>query len=206
MRRRQLALVALVLLAVPGCGSGPERRTAEPPAGGEEPTTARALAFVVEERLADQMGAATSARPELDGPRAVGGVGAAVRFRAEDEPSKPAVSVSVGSKATAAEFTCARLLKEFYNGCVETGGGVLFWEEETPEEDPGVVYVALRKGKATVLLFQSGPLVTGDPRELDLRISVEDMVEIARDPRVDVTTSAEAVRGGEDLKRWTDQP
>lgn len=160
----------------------------------------------MEDHLTDRVGRATSARPEADGPRAVGGVGAALRFRAEDEPSRPAVSVSVGPKALAAEFTCARLQQDYYDGCVATDGGVLFWQKETPEDDPGVVYVALRKGEATVLMFQSGPLVTGDPRELDLRISVADMFDIAKDPRVDVTTSAVAIRVGEGLESWTDQP
>lgn len=203
---RIIALVPLLLLTAPACGDDSGTTTVPAREAGAEPITARALAAVVEERLADQVGEATSARPELDGPRAVGGVGAALRFAAEDEPSRPAVSVSVGPKASAAEFTCVRLRQDFYDGCVATGGGVLFWQKETPEEDPGVVYVVLRKGASTVLLFQSGPLVTGDPRRLDLRISVKDMFAIARDPRVDVTTSAETIRAGEDLERWTDQP
>ncbi len=66
--------------------------------------------------------------------------------------------------------------------------------------------MVLRKGASTVLLFQSGPLVTGDPRRLDLRISVKDVFAIAQDPRVDVTTSAAAIRAGEELSTWTDQP
>lgn len=205
-KRRLLALVPLLLLTAPACGDDSGATTVPARKGGDEPTSARALAAVVAERLAGQVGEATSARPELDGPRAVGGVGAALRFAAEDEPSSPVVSVSVGPKASAAEFTCARLRQDSYDGCVAADGGVLFWQKETPEEDPGVVYVVLRKGISTVLLFQSGPLVTGDPRRLDLRISVKDMFAIARDPRVDVTTSAAAIRAGEDLERWTDQP
>lgn len=202
-----LVLVPLLLLSAFGCGDDQRTTTDLARQGGNEPTTARALAFVVEDHLADQVGHATSARPELGGPRAVGGVGAALRFPAVDEPSRPAISVSVGTKATASEFTCARLHeKEVYDGCAALHGGVLFWQKETPEEDPGVIYVALRKGDATVLMFQSGPLITGDPRQLDLRISVADMFEIVQDPRVNLSTSADAIRAGQDLKTWTDQP
>jgi hypothetical protein len=55
-----------------------------------------------------------------------------------------------------------------------------------------------------VFVYQAGPDVTGDPRELDLPISVDDMVALAEDPRVDVTTSAGAVAAGEDLGWWFD--
>lgn len=77
------------------------------------------------------------------------------------------------------------------------------WEDEEPEEDPGVVYVIVDKGDSSALLFYGGPAITGDPRELDLPISVETLFDIANDPRVDVTTSAEAVdAAGAGLSFW----
>ena len=37
---------------------------------------------------------------------------------------------------------------DFVGHCAETDGGLLFWEEVAPEEDPGVVYVVVPKGEA----------------------------------------------------------
>ena len=76
------------------------------------------------------------------------------------------------------------------------------WEAETPEEDPGVVYLVVPKTRGVVLMFSSGPSITGDPRELDLAIDVADMLALATDRRVDVTTTDEAVDGGRDLDYW----
>jgi hypothetical protein len=42
-----------------------------------------------------------------------------------------------------------------------------------PEEDPGYV-VVVDKGDATVAVRNAGPDITGDPRDLDLPISVDD--------------------------------
>ncbi|MEO6471519.1 MAG: hypothetical protein ABIR57_06490, partial [Aeromicrobium sp.] len=106
----------------------------------------------------------------------------------------------------AAKFTCKRLQDDFYSGCAAIEGGVLFWENGTPEGDPGVVYVALRKGDATVLLFDSGPPISKDPRQLDLRVSVEELFAIAKDPRVDLTTSASALQAGQELDSWSNNP
>jgi hypothetical protein len=194
-------IVAFALIVAVACGAptrGPDR------SGGQEPVTARALAAVVEDHLAGNLGHATSARPGLDGARAVGGVGAELRYRAEGEPTAPGVWIAVGTKPGAAEFTCKALRSQSYAGCVAADGGVLFWEEQVPEEDPGVVYVALRKGRTTVLMSMTGPDITKDPRKLDLRISVEDLFAIAKDDRVGATTSASAVHAGEALKSWTD--
>jgi hypothetical protein len=89
-------------------------------------------------------------------------------------------------------------------GCVTTDRGTVIWEAEAPEEDPGNVGVAVTKGGTTVLVFQSGPAITGDPRTLDLPISVADMFAIADDPRVDLTTSKDAVAAGAELPYWAD--
>jgi hypothetical protein len=70
-----------------------------------------------------------------------------------------------------------------------------------PEEDPGYV-VVVDKGDATVAVRNAGPDITGDPRDLDLPISVDDRFAIAHDARVDVTTSRAAVDAGEDLDYW----
>lgn len=62
--------------------------------------------------------------------------------------------------------------------------------------------VAVTKGEVTVLVFQSGPVINSDPRNVELPISVEVMFAIAADPRLDVTTSEDAVTAGADLPYW----
>ena len=57
-----------------------------------------------------------------------------------------------------------------------------------------------------MLLFTSGGAVTGDPRDLDLPIGVDEMAAVAADPRVDVTTSHAALEAGEELASWSDSP
>jgi hypothetical protein len=205
VRHRVLAGLAALLAATSvGCASASEPGASAE--GTRAPMTARALAAIVQDHLDQQMGGATSARRELDGPRAVGGIGAEVSFPLKGESSTPNISVSIGDKASATAFTCKHLAADSYSGCVDIDGGTLFWESETPDEDPGVVYVALRKGDATVLMFQSGPPISKDPRTLDLRISVADMFDIAKDPRVNLTTTAATIRSGQKLNTWTDKP
>ena len=88
----------------------------------------------------------------------------------------------------------------------DDGDDLLFWERATPEEDPGVVYLLASRADTDVLMFLSGPSITADPRELDLNVSVVDLLAVAEDPRVDLTTSREAVGAGRELGYWTTGP
>ena len=53
--------------------------------------------------------------------------------------------------------------------------------------------------RAAATLVLATALLTVDPRDLDLPVSVEDRFELAEDPRVDGTTTQEAVDGDRDL-------
>lgn len=66
----------------------------------------------------------------------------------------------------------------------------------------GVINLLRRKSDATAVVFQAGPAVTRDPRKLELAVSIDDMLAIAQDPRVDLTTTQEAVDEGESLDGW----
>lgn len=192
MLSRAAAAAAFVLVTA-GCGD--TSRTVGAPEGGDEPVTAQALAAVV----ADHLGEPDGAGPEQDfeelGPDAVG---AMVRYDEADGAPATGLAIGVGSELPAELGECPAAS----DSCVEIEGGVLAWQERDPEEDPGGVYVVVTKGDAHVALFQSTEPVTGDPREMDLRITVEDMLAIARDPRVDLTTSQAALDAGEDLEGW----
>lgn len=77
----------------------------------------------------------------------------------------------------------------FFDECVdlEQDDGhrvVLAWQELEPEEDPGVVYVIDRRDGEDVIARYSGVSITGDPRDLELGISVEEMAGIVTDERL----------------------
>jgi len=184
-----------------GCGtatgepSSTESGTVE---GGDEPTTPAALAWVAAEHLGDPDSA--SAEDDIAEELGNGALGAELRFGSDGEYDGDLLVVAVGTAASE-ELVCTPGRRDWVE-CVETARGTVLWEDETPEEDPGNVLVTVTKGEVTVLVFQAGPAITDDPRELDLPISVEDMFAIAEDPRVDLTTSREAVEAGADATYW----
>ena len=202
MRRGRRSLALLLALGASGCGddTGSSPTGSEP--GGREPTTARALAYVA----AEHAGMPASAAPESDAAEefARGGVGTELRYGSDGEYDGDMLVVAAGTGLDAALIDCSSEHTDSLAGCVKTDQGVLMWEDEVPEEDPGVVYVLVDKGATAALVFYAGPAITGDPRELDMPISTEVLFAIANDARVDVTTSAEALEAGTELSFWRD--
>lgn len=78
--------------------------------------------------------------------------------------------------------------RSFFDACVDLehhgSDVVLAWQEVEPEEDPGVVYVIDRRDDEDVIAHYSGASITGDPRQLDLGVSVDEMVDIVVDARL----------------------
>ncbi|SEB48720.1 hypothetical protein SAMN04489844_0259 [Nocardioides exalbidus] len=105
--------------------------------------------------------------------------GAALRFG--DDFLAVAVTPS-----TENPFVCSDT--SFFDACVTFSHGgsdlVLAWQELEPEEDPGVVYVADVRDDEAVLAHYSGVGITGDPRDLDLGITVDQMADIVTDERL----------------------
>ena len=200
---RLLVLPAtLLVLALSGCGDNTGAATTDAAAGGPEPTTARALAHVA----AEHAGTPDSAVRESDAAEEFtsGGVGTELRYGSDGEYDGDMLVVAAGNGLDAALVDCEAEETQSLAGCVATDQGMLMWEDEAPEEDPGVVYVLVDKGETAALVFYAGPSITGDPRELDMPISTDVLFAIANDPRVDVTTSAEAADAGADLSYWQD--
>jgi hypothetical protein len=201
MRKCSLSLLALLLsLAVSGCGTTTDASPGNAGSGGLEPTTARALAYVA----AEHAGVPASATRERDAAEefASGGVGTELRYESDGEYDGDMLVVAVGRGLDPTLGSCSAEASQSLAGCTATDQGILMWEDEAPEEDPGVVYVLVDKGETAALVFYAGPSITDDPRELDMPISTEVLFAIANDPRVDVTTSTEAVDGGADLSFW----
>ena len=201
MKTLATTLLLVTSLSVAGCGTvTPAPRTADAE-GGTLPITARALAAVASEHA----GEPASATREADAAEEFkkGGVGTELRYGSDGEYDDDMLVVAVGTGLAEDHADCDAPL-DGLDGCAQVDGGVLFWEEEAPEEDPGVVYLVSPKEKGTVLVFYAGPTITKDPRDLDLPIPVDDLLAIATDPRVDVTTSQAALDAGAGLDFWRD--
>lgn len=194
--RGALALTAaLALLA--GCESDTADDGSR--AGGDLPTTARALAAVA----AEHVGEPRSAVEESDAAEefAEDAVGTELRYGANQ------LVIAVGKGLDEALSDCSSQQNRGLAGCEETARGVLTWEKAAPESDPGGIYLITDKDDgAAVLIFFSGPDITGDPRELDLPVTVDELFDVANDARVDVTTSQAALEAAEDIAFWQAAP
>ena len=182
-------MLGLAVVMVTACTEEPSRLE-----GGDRTTTARALAWLA----ADHLGDPGSARAETDAAEEFGRAGVGTELAYDGQQ----LVLAVGEQMPPASYDCDRPVTRALDGCERLDEGVLMWEAVAPEEDPGVVYLVMPKGRGAVLMFSSGPTITGDPRELDLAIDVSDMVALATDVRVDVTTTDEAVDGGRNLDYW----
>jgi hypothetical protein len=194
-------LTAVVTGVLAGCGSAHKPAVnGEPVVGGDAETTAASLTWVAAEHLGEP--ASASAENDISDGLGTGSVGAELQYRNSAGEDGDRVTVAVGGR-TLDELDCPDSDQSAAVGCVRTARGTVLWARFTPEEDPGNVAVGLRKGAVTVLVYQSGPNITGDPRKLDLPVSVGDMFTLAEDPRIDVTTSEAAVDAGASLPYWT---
>lgn len=191
-----LLVVPVTLLA--GCGD----RGGDDPAvaGGDVPTTPRALAWIATQTLPDpDRASATDDFDELGR----GSVGIEMRYGADGEYDGDLLALGVSDRLPKELVDCDA--NDYLSGCETLEDGVVLqWEEQVPEEDPGTVIVVVPRDEGAVALFQAGQDITGDPRELDLRIPVDEMVALGQDPRVAPTTTQEAVDGGEDLSFWVE--
>lgn len=196
--RGPLAIVLSGLVLVTACGTG-----ADTDAGtGDVPITQRAIAAVALDHLPDDTTSrsATSTTEGEDGsPK--GSLGADLRYGGDGETEGDLARVFVSPEVE--KDDCP---DEIQDGCVEreveAGTLVLRWQEEEPEEDPGYVAVSLRRDDATISASWSGDVITGDPREQDLRISISSMEDLVQDERLGLTTSQATIDAGEALDDW----
>ncbi|GAB3769148.1 hypothetical protein FB382_002543 [Nocardioides ginsengisegetis] len=185
-------LVVLVLLA--GCGS---RTGASPDEGGDVPITQAAIAAVALDHLDVDVDHLQATYTDRSSPQGL--LGADIRYGSE--PSEDGDLVRVTLQPHLDRDPCAEAFH-----CVDLGDGVhLRWGEVVPEEDPGSVAVILQGPREDVMVLSSGPDITGDPRDLDLQVPVEDLEAIARDDRLHLSTTQDVVDAGDDLEAWGGQ-
>lgn len=80
----------------------------------------------------------------------------------------------------------------------------LYWEDEEPEEDPGIVVVSFSTDVGENFAYYAGDVITRDPRDLDLGVDVDDMVAIVTDHRFGTSTTTDMTEV--DVPGWADEP
>jgi hypothetical protein len=191
-------MVAATLLLV-GCGEqrGEERRD-QPPRAGDVPTTPGSLAYIAAEYLGEPDYATKGSNwSHVFGPRPIE---ATLWFGSDGQNDGDSVVMIVGRASD--DITDCSDLSRYIDGCEALKDGLWYWGEQEPEEDPGGVFVVQHKGKVTVRVSYNGPSIKGDPREQDLPIDVQSLIDLAADPRVDMTTDQDVVEQGAKAAYW----
>ncbi len=185
------ALVAAVTLAsLAACGDEPGA------VATDAPITSRAVAVIALDHLSATPISLQPAR--LDDSE--GTLGADLGFPADDDHPRATLRVTLMRQKP--QIFCQQ--DQCHHRDTETGSLWLSWTLVEPEEDPGAVNVTLVRPDESVVVHYSGDDITGDPRGLDLPITVEQLEEIAQDPRLTFTTTEEIVAAGEALGGWGD--
>lgn len=193
MRSTRAIAVAATALLLAGCGEETEEPGAAHgrPVEGDDPITPEAVAAVALEYLPNDTSSRT---PKTEN----GVVGVEFRYGTDGEYDGDVMAVGV-SKSRGGADPCKNM-----DGCesdsVEGGELIIAWQELTFEADPGIVVVTMRRAEEVVSTYYLGDDIVGDPRDQELSIPVDDMVAVVRDQRISLTTSAEVIELGEQLK------
>lgn len=194
MRLLPAALLAPLLLLV-ACGT----ETASSDESADVPITARAIAAVALEYAPTDTTRRGATYTEPGNAHET--VGADLRYHGDGEYDGDLFSVTVTDDLS--EVECEPGDDQCVSREVDGGTLYLLWDEVEPEEDPGVVGVAMVRGdEEMVLVGYSGVEILGDPREQELPVPVETMEELAQDERLSLTTTQSVVDAGEDVTDW----
>jgi len=162
------------------------------PARGDLPATSAALMAVALEHVDPEPDHFEALQLPEQEPGTLGGDARFDAGEGEDGNLLRVMAVPGQSEERCEVSTCDTV--ETDRGTVTIG-----WQELQPEEDPGIVFAVLQLEDQYLLAHQGGPGIMRDPRELDLPISVEDMVAIVSDPRFGLTTTQDALDSGANL-------
>lgn len=190
-----LALATLGL-ALTGCGHA---GSGEAPADERVPVTDRSLAVLAAEHLGKPYRAQVEEDPYwITRPIAAAGV----RY---PEPSDDGdlVTIQVGTGLNPRmDRSCKPVQRR--GGCFTVGDAQVSWSEHIPQEDPGGIGIlAPRADGVLVVVTYAGTSITRDPRTLDLSVSLDGLIALAQDARIDRTTTPAVVAAGEKLDYWT---
>ncbi|WP_109506478.1 hypothetical protein [Nocardioides speluncae] len=192
---RRLAAIGMLLVLV-ACGeeSVDLSDAVLPKASERVPITDRAIAAIGLEHLPER----TKHRRSMDrGNQYVDAMGAELDY------GEVSVQIMIEPAEGEADDMC-----EVAVDCIEVKAEdgtpmTLGWQAAEPEEDPGVVWVRVRRGDDEIRVSESGSVLTEeDPREQTLVVAAEDLIAAAGDPLLRLRTSPDAVAAGEELDDW----
>jgi hypothetical protein len=188
--RVALALALAVLAAGTACGSNAGQASGR----DQVPITSRAIAAV----MLDYVSAKTTHRQatyvDETSPRDY--VGADFRYHGDGESDGDLVRVTLQRAESLPACGSER--------CVDLGGGAqLSWQLLAPEEDPGIVVLALEREGTLIRALVSGPDITRDPRAMELQPSVATLTDLVGDPRLRLRTTSQAVADGRRVTHWS---
>lgn len=184
LTRSRVAALPVVLLLAAGLASCGDEDSGEG-ATSHGPVTSAAIADIVADHVdaeprevevgvgEDQRAESVASATLLYGEERGGHTVAVAVFEMADDTSADA-------------FLCES--DDSADGCerIEGPGGpvLLSWQEEEPEEDPGIILVSQLRGTEVVSVYFAGDEITGDPRDQRLPVSVDTMIDIVRDGRL----------------------
>jgi hypothetical protein len=88
--------------------------------------------------------------------------------------------------------------REGMSGCVEvkseTGAATVAWDLATADGTPGQLMVSHTSGGEERRAAYVGDKITGDPRKLDLEVTVDDLIALVTDPRLGTKTTTKMTK------------
>lgn len=182
MNRVTVAMTVVALVLIAGCEDDDERVRATP----------KALAAVALEH--------TGIEPTLvEGSTEDGVIEASIEF--DNGHQRLSVGAKegggVGDQPCDDRGTCKVI-------STDDGDVHLYWEDVEPEEDPGIVTVTFATEDGVNVAYYAGDSITGDPRDLDLGVDIDDLVAIVTDDRFGTSTTTDLIDA--EVPGWAEEP
>lgn len=202
-----LAATAFLGLTLSGCSSG-EGDPVDPGAQATQDMTPRALAAAVAAQLPDAD--LVAAHPDRGGDAdETDALRVDLTFKTADGRRSSITVVATDDVGDFPGRHPCQEHKDILDGCVETNGpdgsrSILLWQEKAPEETGIIDAVSVRPEAMVWAEYHGHVKVTGDPRDLDLAISPDDLLAAVSDPAIGLTASPDQLKAGDQLAVWQD--
>jgi hypothetical protein len=206
MRRPLLAGSAVVCLAMSLSACGSDQSDVAAASSAPEDMTPRALAAAVAAQLPDAELVAAHVDKGGDSDEE-DALRVDLTFDADGSQTRVTVVATDDPGDFPGRHPC-QTHGNILDGCLESTGpdgssSVLLWKDKSPDEGPGIVDVVSVRPEALVWAEYDGiQAVTGDPRDLDLAVPVNDMLAAVSDPSVGLDAGPDQLRAGDDLGAW----
>jgi hypothetical protein len=193
--------VVLALALIAGCGTDPGPGPVSATTAQHGPITQRAIAAIMLKHLPENTTSRTALYTDSNDPEGL--LGAELRYGGDGETDGDPIIAALAP----GEYTHRgpRTQSAPVDTSVPGASLTLLWETEEPEEDGGIVRVVLQHPDEYAVITLAGPRITADPRQMDLPVTVDDLVKLVEDPQLRLQTTPEALEAGRSLEGWDGQ-